>query len=111
VTPGARAVPTAAGHALGATFFAPARPPVGAVLIAPAMGVVQSFYAPLAGWLAEQGFVVATFDYQGMGRSRHGSLRAGGSGGSGTAWCRCSCRWSAIFRDGACAWSGICRAR
>jgi len=75
VTPAARAVPTAAGHTLGATFFAPAAPPVGAVLIAPAMGVIQSFYAPLAGWLAEQGFLVVTFDYQGMGRSLHGRLR------------------------------------
>jgi len=75
VTPAARAVSTADGHALGATFFAPAKSAVGAVLIAPAMGVIQSFYAPLAGWLAEQGFLVATFDYQGMGRSLQGRLR------------------------------------
>ena len=73
--PEPRAVATAAGHVLGASFFRPAPSPVGAVLIAPAMGVVQSFYAPLARWLAAQGFLVATFDYQGVGRSLHGRLR------------------------------------
>ena len=41
-----------------------------ALLIAPAMGVAQSYYAPFARWLAEQGFVVLSFDYRGMGQSR-----------------------------------------
>ncbi|MGQ4880752.1 alpha/beta fold hydrolase [Billgrantia sp. LNSP4103-1] len=40
------------------------------MLIAPAMGVPQRFYAPLAQWLAGQGMAVATFDYRGMGASR-----------------------------------------
>jgi predicted alpha/beta hydrolase len=48
---------------------------VGSVVIVPAMGVPQRFYAPLAQWLAARGFATLTFDYRGMGKSRHGSLR------------------------------------
>jgi predicted alpha/beta hydrolase len=48
----------------------------GAVLLVPAMGVSQAFYAPFATWLAESGYYVATFDYRGTGASRRGSLRS-----------------------------------
>lgn len=41
-----------------------------AVLIAPAMGVPQRFYADFAEWLASQGLAVVSFDYRGMGDSR-----------------------------------------
>jgi predicted alpha/beta hydrolase len=68
-------LPTPAGHSIAACFFSPAGPPRGAALIVPAMGVPQTFYAPLAEWLAAQGFLVATFDYQGIGRSLQGKLR------------------------------------
>jgi len=47
----------------------------GAVLIVPAMGTPQSYYAPFARWLAAQGYLVATFDYRGTGLSRPSSLR------------------------------------
>ena len=40
-----------------------------AVLIAGAMGFKQSFYRHYATYLAEQGFVVLTFDYRGIGQS------------------------------------------
>lgn len=60
---------------LAARFYAPVGRARGAALIAGAMGVPQTFYAPLARWLAGEGFHVATFDYRGMGRSRRGSLR------------------------------------
>jgi predicted alpha/beta hydrolase len=40
-----------------------------------AMGVTQSFYAPLAAWLAGEGYLVATFDYRGVGQSRRGPLK------------------------------------
>jgi len=63
------------GVALAATAFAPAGSPRAVVVIAPAMGVVQAFYADLAAWLAGRGFLVITFDYRGMGRSRRGPLR------------------------------------
>jgi predicted alpha/beta hydrolase len=68
-------LPAIDGVALAARHFAPTRPARGAVLIAPAMGVPQAFYAGFAGWLAELGVHVLTFDYRGTGRSRRGSLR------------------------------------
>ena len=64
-----RQVQTGDGVAIAARFVTPAQP-TAAVLIAPAMGVPQRFYAPLAQWLAGQGMAVATFDYRGMGASR-----------------------------------------
>jgi predicted alpha/beta hydrolase len=45
------------------------------VLIVPAMGVEQQYYAPFAHWLAARGYFVVTFDYRGIGQSRSGSLR------------------------------------
>jgi len=56
-------------------YFEPGSDIVGTVVIAPAMGVDQDYYAPLAEWLSQQSFRVVTFDYRGMGRSRTGSLR------------------------------------
>lgn len=53
------------GFALAATLFAPAGPPRGGVLIAGAMATPQTHYRAFAGWLAQQGFVVLTFDYRG----------------------------------------------
>ncbi|MBX3621842.1 MAG: alpha/beta hydrolase [Rhizobacter sp.] len=50
-----------------------------AVLIVPAMGVPQRFYADFAEWLVGQGLAVMSFDYRGIGQSRprqlQGSLR------------------------------------
>jgi predicted alpha/beta hydrolase len=66
------------GVALAAHHFAPAAdtPARGAVLIAPAMGVAQTFYAPFATWLAAHGLHVVTFDFRGVGGSRAVPLRA-----------------------------------
>lgn len=60
------------GTPLAVRFFAPddGTPHRGAVLIGGAMGVRQDYYRPFAEWLARQGFVVASFDYRGMGESR-----------------------------------------
>lgn len=66
---------TGRGSEITATFFYPQGIAKAAVLIVPAMGVSQSYYAPLASWLAEQGFLVASFDYTGMGLSQQGNLR------------------------------------
>lgn len=68
-------VATADGHLLAASRFAPRGVCKANVLIAGAMGVRQDYYAPFAEDLAAQGFAVTTFDYRGMGFSRHGSLR------------------------------------
>jgi predicted alpha/beta hydrolase len=74
--PEAERVPVEAGAEIQARFFAPASGrPIGAVLIGGAMGVRQAFYRPFAQWLATQGYLVATFDYRGVGDSRSRSLR------------------------------------
>ena len=61
---------TAARRSSCACSRRPAARPSGAVLIGGAMGVRQAFYRPFAQWLADQGYVVATFDYRGVGDSR-----------------------------------------
>ncbi|MFC5300474.1 alpha/beta fold hydrolase [Azospira restricta] len=68
-------IAAADGQPLAARFFAPAGAARGAVIIAPAMGVGQEYYADFAHWLAQQGYAAITFDYRGMGHSRRGSLR------------------------------------
>lgn len=63
----------AAGAPLALRHYPPRREGgagIGAVLIAPAMGVPQRFYAPFASWLAGAGFHAVTFDYRGSGDSR-----------------------------------------
>ncbi len=45
------------------------------VIIPSAMGVAQTFYADFARWLARQDYLVATFDYRGIGLSAPESLR------------------------------------
>lgn len=68
-------VQTQDGFSLTATRFDPPGASRGAILIVPAMGAAQSFYAPFAEWLAEQGWLTLTFDYRGMGASRRSPLR------------------------------------
>jgi predicted alpha/beta hydrolase len=68
-------IATADGSRVAAQLFVPAGAPAGAVLVVPAMGSPQTYYAAFAAWLSEQGFLVATFDYRGTGRSRAGRLR------------------------------------
>jgi predicted alpha/beta hydrolase len=63
------------GHRLQAYRFDPKVPPRGHVLIAAAMAVPQSFYAPFARYLAGRGYVAWTFDYRGIGESLTGPLR------------------------------------
>lgn len=45
------------------------------LLIAPAMGVEQRYYADFAHWMAAQGWLVLSFDYRGMGASRPAAMR------------------------------------
>lgn len=67
------------GTPLAVRFFEPAEGVArrGAVLIGGAMGVRQDYYRAFAAWLAQQGFMVATFDYRGSGESQpaSGTLR------------------------------------
>ena len=69
-----RSVVTRNGNAIQASLFHPEGDPQAAVLIVPAMGVGQNFHGPLADWLARPGYLVATFDYVGIGRSRVSDL-------------------------------------
>jgi predicted alpha/beta hydrolase len=62
------------GYPLSAQTFGDAASARAGVLIVPAMGVEQNYYAPFAHWLADRGYFVVTFDYRGMGHSRHGPL-------------------------------------
>lgn len=82
-------ITTGNSQSITATFFYPEGEARAAVLIVPAMGVSQKFYGPLANWLAAQGFLVATFDFSGIGLSRHGSLR--GLEASVIEWARREC--------------------
>ncbi|HAW23379.1 MAG TPA: alpha/beta hydrolase, partial [Pseudomonas sp.] len=70
-----RSIDNGNGHPISSHWYQPDGAPRGAVLIAPAMGVKQGFYATFAGWLVDQGYLVVTFDYLGMGRSRQIPLR------------------------------------
>ena len=60
------------GYRIGAAIFGSGGRPV---LIMPATGVPQSYYARFAAYLAERGCTVLTFDYRGIGRSLNGDLR------------------------------------
>jgi len=60
------------GHRLGATLYGSG---TSAVLIMPATGVPQSYYAKFAAYLGGRGFKVLTFDYRGIGRSLEGGIR------------------------------------
>lgn len=70
-----QSITTRNGRTLQATLFRPDGEPRAAALIVAAMGVTQRYYAPLATWLAGQGYVVATFDYAGTGLSIEGDVR------------------------------------
>lgn len=49
--------------------------PKGVLVVCPAMGVKQSFYKDFALFMATQGIVTYTFDYNGMGASIRGSIK------------------------------------
>ncbi len=68
-------VETKNGYKLSSTFYIPDGEIKGAVLVVPAMGVTQKYYASFASWLTAQGYLVATFDYSGTGLSQTGNLR------------------------------------
>ena len=63
------------GHPLAGYRFDPVNAPKASIVIAPAMAVPQSFYAPFAHYLAANGYAVWTFDYRGTGESHKGSMR------------------------------------
>ncbi|WP_374440544.1 alpha/beta hydrolase family protein [Pseudomonas panipatensis] len=70
-----RALDNGNGQRIASQWYQPPGALQGAVLIAPAMGVEQRFYAAFASWLAERGYLTVTFDYLGIGQSHAGPLR------------------------------------
>src|SRR6218665_152826 len=62
-------------YMLSARHFIPPEANGIVIIINPATGVKQSFYAHFAAYLAHQGFHVYTYDYRGIGASRFGSLK------------------------------------
>jgi predicted alpha/beta hydrolase len=68
-------VRAADGFPLAATIFGEAASARAAVIVPPAMGVSRGYYRAFAEWLAERGYLVATFDYRGIGGSRPSTLR------------------------------------
>lgn len=75
IAPQSQAVATHNGRFVAATFFSPPSQGKGSVLVVCAMGVNQGYYGAFAQWLASQGYLVATFDFFGTGRSLQGSPR------------------------------------
>jgi predicted alpha/beta hydrolase len=64
-------ITAADGTPLSGTLFEPLRAePEASVLIAGGLGIAQRFYKPFAGYLAERGHRVLSFDLRGMGASR-----------------------------------------
>jgi len=71
VRPIALVFEAADGRPLAATVLEPLRVE-GAVVIASATGVPRRIYEGVAGWLAEAGLAILTFDYRGIAGSRQG---------------------------------------
>jgi predicted alpha/beta hydrolase len=68
-------IATPAGHLIAAKFYQSGENQKAAVIIVPAMGVRQDYYASFARWLASKGYLVASFDFNGIGHSRRADLR------------------------------------
>jgi predicted alpha/beta hydrolase len=60
---------------ISATLYTPIKTSKAAVMIAPATGIKQEFYANFAKCLAENDFAVMTYDNRGIGRSLQGKLK------------------------------------
>ncbi len=58
------------------TLFQPQNSTIkGAVMLAPATGIKQTFYFAFANWLAQQGYTTITFDNRGIGKSLVGHVK------------------------------------
>lgn len=66
------------------TAFAPQKQNGTAIIMSCATGAKQSYFKPFATYLAEHGFLVFTYDYSGIGRSKPNSLKRYNT--SASAW-------------------------
>ncbi|NVK56326.1 MAG: alpha/beta fold hydrolase [Alteromonadaceae bacterium] len=62
-------IPSADDITLSGLLYLPCEPLVGVVMLAPATGIKQRFYAHFARYLAQQGIAVMTYDNRGIGDS------------------------------------------
>jgi predicted alpha/beta hydrolase len=69
-------IPTTDGRRLVGSLFLPRDDLHRAVIVAPAMGVGQTFYCYFARYLANRGFTALTFDYRGIGASARGPAKS-----------------------------------
>ncbi|MFT3678244.1 MAG: alpha/beta fold hydrolase [Chitinophagaceae bacterium] len=63
------------GYELDGLLFEPTGPARAVVLMQGGTGIKKEFYSNFCDFLRQQGFVVISYDYRGIGGSRHGSLR------------------------------------
>lgn len=70
-------IPATDGYPLKASLYEPGRngSSLGVVIVNSAMAVRRGFYSPFASFLRDQGFIVITYDYRGIGGSRPATLR------------------------------------
>ena len=73
-------IPASDGYGLVGSLFRPTGDLNRTVVVAPAMGVGQTFYCSFARFLAGRGFTVLTFDYRGIGASAHEHARLSNAG-------------------------------
>jgi predicted alpha/beta hydrolase len=63
------------GRHLAASWHEPEGPARAVAVISSAAGVPRGYYRAFAGWLAQRGYAVLSYDYRGIGGSRRGSAR------------------------------------
>ncbi|MCU0939302.1 MAG: alpha/beta hydrolase [Burkholderiaceae bacterium] len=63
------------GRHLAASWHEPDGPARAVAVTSSAAGVPRGYYRAFAGWLAQRGYAVLSYDYRGIGGSRRGSVR------------------------------------
>lgn len=63
------------GYELDGLLFEPSAPAGGVIVMQGGTGIKKEFYSNFCDFLREQGFVVISYDYRGIGGSLHGSLK------------------------------------
>jgi predicted alpha/beta hydrolase len=96
--------PAADGYSLGATLFLPRGAKRHAVLINSATAVPRKIYRGFAGYLAQRGCAVLTYDYRGIGDSRQKSMVGFNQPKSLVGFKASMADWAALDVTAAVAW-------
>jgi predicted alpha/beta hydrolase len=97
-------VPAVDGYVLGATLFLPRGTKRHAVLINSATAVPRKIYKGFAGYLAQRGCAVLTYDYRGIGDSRQRALIGYNQPRSLVGFKASMSDWAALDATAAVAW-------